>query len=153
MEKKPHKHGSFKNQMRQAASMASPQALANHLSVGTTDPKSYLSKIFPGQKLVQRAVHMNSGQGPSGMTNPLIGMKNLGDYILDAGWGSLGAWAGIKALYEASKSNGGKLAGFVADIASGGTYGIAHGAVGGVLSAIGPFVVMMVVALFFFGAT
>src|SRR5260364_109942 len=96
--------------------------------------------IYPRFFLVKswsRAVHMNSGQGPSGMTNPLIGMKNLGDYILDAGWGSLGAWAGIKALYEASKSNGGKLAGFVADIASGGTYGIAHGAVGGVLSAIG----------------
>src|SRR5260364_11482 len=61
----------YAHQMRQAVSIASPQALANHLSVGTTDPKSYLSKIFPGQKLVQMAVRMNSGQGPSGMTNPL----------------------------------------------------------------------------------
>src|SRR5260363_263384 len=81
VEKKPHKHGSFKNKMRQAASMASPQALANHQSVGTTDPRSYLSKSFPDQNLVQRSCQMNSWQGPTGMSNALIFMKNLGDYI------------------------------------------------------------------------
>src|SRR5207248_7859 len=96
------------------------QDLVDNLAVGTTDPKHFLSKIFPGQQMVKMAIDLNAGQGPAGSTNPLIGMKNLGDTILDAGWAALGAYAGWKAIDGASDSNLGKLAGVVGDIAIGG---------------------------------
>lgn len=143
----------YSQQVQQSASTATTQSLVNNLSAGTTDPKNFLSKIVPGQKLVQMAIGLNSGQAAGGATNPLIGMKNLGDYILDAGWMALGAYAVWKGVEGASDSNLGKVATAAGDIATGGLLGAAKGAAKGVLDALGPFVVIMVITLFFFGAT
>lgn len=142
----------YAQQNQQDASTSTTQSLVSNLTTGTTDPKNFLSKIFPGQQIVQMAINLNSGQGPAGSTNPLIGMKNLGDYILDAGWTALGAYAVWKGLEGASDSNVGKLIGVVGDVATGGMLGAAKGAAKGVLDALGPFVVIMCITLFFFGA-
>ncbi len=142
----------YAQQNQQDASTSTTQSLVSNLTTGTTDPKNFLSKIFPGQQIVQMAINLNSGQGPAGSTNPLIGMKNLGDYILDAGWTALGAYAVWKGLEGASDSNVGKLIGVVGDVATGGMLGAAKGAAKGVLDALAPFVVIMCITLFFFGA-
>ncbi len=142
----------YSQQYQQAASTSTAQGLAHQLSAGTSDPKHALSKIFPGQKIVKWAIDLNQDQGPAGLTNPLIGMKNLGDAILDAGWTALASYVGWKAIEGASESNLGKVAGIAGDIATGGVLGAAKGAAKGVLDALGPFVVMMIIVLFFFGA-
>lgn len=142
----------YNQQNQQSASTSTTQNLVDNLTTGTTDPKNFLSKIFPGQQIVKMAINLNSGQASAGATNPLIGMKNLGDYILDAGWTALGAYAVWKGIEGASDSNVGKVVGAVGDIATGGMLGAAKGAAKGVLDALGPFVVIMVITLFFFGA-
>ncbi|MBP0588710.1 DotA/TraY family protein [Paraburkholderia sp. LEh10] len=121
------------------------------LSVGITgtDPKSILGKLFSGQQWVKWATDLNSGQGPGGSTNPLIGMKNLGDDILNTGWTALGAYAGAKAIAGAAKES---MAGKIADVFTAGVSGLLTGAGDGLLSALTPFIVIILVTLFFFGA-
>lgn len=94
----------YAQQIQQAASTGTPQDRVNSLATGTTDPKNIMSKIFPGQAIVKMAIGMNSGQGPNGATNPLIGMKNLGDYILAGGWTALSGYALVKGGLAASDS-------------------------------------------------
>jgi conjugal transfer/type IV secretion protein DotA/TraY len=142
----------YAQQNQRDASTSTSTTLAGNLTTGMTDPKNVMSKIFPGQSLVKFFISFNSNQGPNGMTNPLIGMKNLGDYILDAGWTALGVYAGIKAIDGASKSTLGGVASGVADVATLGVAGAVKGAAQGVLEAVTPFVIMMVITLFFFGA-
>ncbi|PCE30083.1 hypothetical protein BZL54_23240 [Burkholderia ubonensis subsp. mesacidophila] len=143
----------YERQSQRAASTATTPSMVDNLSTGSMDPKNVLSKIFSGKELVKMAINVNSGQGPAGTTNPLIGMKNLGDYILDAGWVALAAYAALKGIEGASESNAGAVVGVVSDIATGGLRGMATGAAKGILAAVAPFVVLMVITLFFFGAT
>lgn len=143
----------YGKQSQQAASTKSASELVDTLSTSSTDPKTFLSRIVIGQKLVTAAIGLNSGQGTGGATNPLIGMKNLGDYILDAGWAGISAYGALKALEGASNSNGGKLLQLAGDIGTGGLLGAATGAAKGLLDALGPFVIIMILTLFFFGAT
>jgi conjugal transfer/type IV secretion protein DotA/TraY len=130
---------------------ATTQGSLQDLKTGLTgaDPKSVIGKIFDAQGLVRWAVDLNSGQGPAGSTNPLIGMKNLGDRILNVGWGALGTYATAKAAAGAFK---GSVIGKLADVATAGVSGLLTGAGDGLLSALGPFVVILIVTLFFFGA-
>lgn len=142
----------YTQQIQQAASTATPQERVNNLATGTTDPKNILSKIFPGQAIVKMAIGMNSGQGPNGATNPLIGMKNLGDYILAGGWTALSGYAMVKGGLAASNSPLGKAVGAVGDVFSGGVLGAIKEGAKGMMEALGPFIIMMIVTLFFFGA-
>lgn len=122
------------------------------LQTGSTDAKGLLSKIFSGQEWVKAAVNLNSNNGAGGSTNPMIGMKNLGDSILMGGWTALGAYTTIKAVEGASESNVGKAATAVADVATGGIAGGIKAALKGVLEGLAPFIVIAVLSLFFFGA-
>ncbi|WP_412548940.1 DotA/TraY family protein [Ralstonia pseudosolanacearum] len=143
----------YSQQIQQAASTGTPQDRVNNLATGTTDPKNVLSKIFPGQALVKMAIGMNSGQGPNGATNPLIGMKNLGDYILNAGWAALSGYAVVKGGLAASDSLLGKTLSAVGNVFSGGVLGAIKEGAKGMMDALGPFIVVMVITLFFFGAS
>ncbi|MFL9903325.1 DotA/TraY family protein [Paraburkholderia fungorum] len=137
------------------SSGASTSAPVNNLFTGTTDPQGILSHYFNGQGLVNEAISVTSGSGSSGTAtgvNPLIGMKNMGDYILESGWGMLGAYVGWSALSEASQSAIGSVIKGVANAATFGAAGAAQGAANGAVKALAPFIVMMVIALFFFGA-
>lgn len=141
----------YSQQLQQDASVTTTPSALDNLSVGITgtDPKSILGKLVNTQGLVKWAVNLNSGQGPNGSTNPLIGMKNLGDYILDAGWTALGAYGVVKATVGAAKES---TAGKIADVVTGGITGLLTGAGDGLLSALGPFIVIILLTLFFFGA-
>ncbi|MCD9228635.1 DotA/TraY family protein [Ralstonia pseudosolanacearum] len=142
----------YNQQIQQAASTGTPQERVNNLATGTTDPKNILSKIFPGQAIVKMAIGMNSGQGPNGATNPLIGMKNLGDYILAGGWTALSGYAVVKGGLAASDSVLGKTLSAVGNVFSGGVLGAIKEGAKGMLDALGPFIAMMIITLFFFGA-
>ncbi|AYB60431.1 hypothetical protein C2124_07395 [Ralstonia solanacearum] len=142
----------YAQQIQQAASTGTPQDRVNSLATGTTDPKNIMSKIFPGQAIVKMAIGMNSGQGPNGATNPLIGMKNLGDYILAGGWTALSGYALVKGGLAASDSLAGKAISAVGDVFSGGVLGAIKEGAKGMLDALGPFITMMIITLFFFGA-
>lgn len=141
----------YSQQLQLDASVTTTQGALDNLSVGITgtDPKSILGKLFSGQQWVKWATDLNSGQGPGGSTNPLIGMKNLGDDILNSGWTALGAYAGAKAVAGAAKES---MAGKVADVVTGGIAGLLTGAGDGLLSALGPFITIIILTLFFFGA-
>lgn len=141
----------YSQQLQQDASVTTTPGALDNLSVGITgtDPKSILGKLVNTQGLVRWAVNLNSGQGPNGSTNPLIGMKNLGDYILDAGWTGLGAYGVVKATVGAAK---GSTAGKIADVVTGGITGLLTGAGDGLLNALAPFIVIILITLFFFGA-
>ncbi|NKJ47355.1 hypothetical protein CIC12_11480 [Burkholderia sp. SG-MS1] len=141
----------YSQQLQQDASVTTTPGALDNLSVGVTgtDPKSILGKLVNTQGLVRWAVNLNSGQGPNGLTNPLIGMKNLGDYILDAGWTALGAYGVVKATVGAAKES---TAGKIADVVTGGITGLLTGAGDGLLSALAPFIVIILITLFFFGA-
>lgn len=140
----------FSQQLDLDASVTTQGSLQD-LKTGLTgaDPKSVIGKIFDAQGLVRWAVDLNSGQGPGGLTNPLIGMKNLGDRILNVGWSALGTYAAAKAAAGAVK---GSMIGKLADVATAGVSGLLAGAGDGLLSALSPFVVILIVTLFFFGA-
>lgn len=139
----------YKLQSERGASTATKPNTVDNMTAGLADPKNVMSKVFDGQALVRTAINLTSGQGPGGTTNPLIGMKNLGDYILDAGWGVLTVYAAWKGANGAADS----LLAKAADLMTGGVLGFIKGAASGVLDALGPFVVLMVITLFFFGAT
>lgn len=139
----------YAQQIQQAASTGTPQDRVNSLATGTTDPKNIMSKIFPGQAIVKMAIGMNSGQGPNGATNPLIGMKNLGDYILAGGWTALSGYALVKGGLAASDSLAGKAISAVGDVFSGGVLGAIKEGAKGMLDALGPFITMMIITLFF----
>lgn len=142
----------YEQQIQRSASTSTTGTLVGNLSAGVTEPKSIMARIFNGQAIVRYMVGLNSGQGPAGATNPLIGMKNLGDRILDAGWAALGAYVGIKAIDGGAQKALSGWAGKALDTATGGIAGALSGAASGVLSALTPFVVMILTALFFFGA-
>lgn len=140
----------YSQQLQQDASVATTQGALDNLSAGITgaDPKTIIGKIFNAQGLVKWVVSWNSGQGPAGSTNPLIGMKNLGDRILDAGWVALGGYAGVEAALGAKDTMIGKAA----EVVTAGISGLVGGMGSGVMKALGPFIVMLVITLFFFGA-
>lgn len=148
----------YSRQSMRAASTATSDGTSpktdpiTNLQADSTDPKTFFAKIFSGQEIVKMAIGLNSGNGNGGATNPLIGMKNLGDYILGSGWAALGTYVGWKALNGASESNAGKLLEAGADVATLGTAGALKGALKGALEGMSPFLVILLVTLFFFGA-
>lgn len=155
----------YNEQVAQDASTSTPSSSTsggsststpvNNLFTGTTDPQGILSHLFNGQGLVNEAISVTSGSGSSGTTtgvNPLIGMKNMGDYILDAGWWTLAAYVGWNALSGASQSTLGSVFKGAANALTFGAAGALQGAASSAVKALAPLIMMMVIALFFFGA-
>lgn len=145
----------YAQQNQQDASTSIAQSLTSLSGrgiTGLTDAKSILGKIFDGQGIVKWMVSLNSGQGPGGTTNPLIGMKNLGDYILDTGWTALAGYAALEGIAEAKETTAGKIVSAAADVATLGMSDVVAGAAKGILKALAPFVVVTIITLFFFGA-
>jgi conjugal transfer/type IV secretion protein DotA/TraY len=158
----------YKQQIEQDASTAVPSSTSSgasgasatspvsNLYAGSADPQGFLANIFNGQRLVNQVIAATSGAGQSGATgtsaiNPLIGMQNLGDDILDAGWGLLSAYVGAEAIAGAKQSTLGQIVSGVADVATGGVSGAVAGALGAVINSLSPLIMMCTIALFFFG--
>jgi conjugal transfer/type IV secretion protein DotA/TraY len=155
----------YTQQLEQDASTAVPSTsttssgtstVVSNLFSGSADPQGILGGLFNGQALVNDAISITSSGGQSGTSgttalNPLIGMKNLGDDILDAGWGALAGYAAIKGFEGATQTTLGKVVSTALNIGTGGLSGAATGALKGIVDAIGPLVLLLVIALFFFG--
>lgn len=102
-----------------------------------------------GQGLVNTLTNAGTGNGGNGTTNPLISLKNTGDYLLNVGGGAVAAYTGWHMLNKAAKSK----AGDVLDLVTFGTAGTIRGALEGLLDAVGPFLILIILAIFAFGAT
>jgi conjugal transfer/type IV secretion protein DotA/TraY len=103
----------------------------------------------PGQRLVNYLIDVNAGGEGRGQLNPLIKMKNLGDYTMVAGETALAAYVAAKTLI--SVKDGLSVAGLAARTANALTS--IGDVLGGVLDAVSPFVVMAIIALFILGGT
>lgn len=75
----------------------------------TTDPKSVFVGLFnsPMQQITNGIATMNIGQenSTSNQVNPLLQMKKIGDYTLDAVGGALTAYVGVQVATAWSGSN------------------------------------------------
>lgn len=103
-----------------------------------------LGQIFSGfgQKII--AAMTSSGDAERGTVNPLIKMKNLGDYTLGGVEGAFGVWVGLNAVVAGADAS---IWGKVANIASG--LGAAAGAA---LHATEPMLFTLLVPLLLIGA-
>jgi conjugal transfer/type IV secretion protein DotA/TraY len=101
----------------------------------------------PGQSLIKAMT--TSGSGDNGQMNPLIRMKNMGDYLMGMAETSLGVVIGLQVVNELK--NGWSVAGIAAKIGNLAT-GIGDGYTG-IFKAIYPYLFLMILSLFVFGVT
>ncbi|CAE6697176.1 DotA/TraY family protein [Paraburkholderia domus] len=125
---------------------------ANLMSV-STDPQHILAAIFPGQNIVNYITSTMSTSGTGGTVNPIIGMKNMGDDILAAGWTMFDLYIANAAANGAMSSGLGWVAKQVGGIATGGVATSANAAFQAAVQAAGPVILLLLVSLFFFGVT
>lgn len=114
--------------------------------LSNTDTSKFLGSIFEstGQKLVYYLTNWDAGSGAGGTTNPLIKMKNVGDYTLVMAESSILLYTGAKVA--AATASGGNAAGIIVNFFS----GLGNIATG-FLDAISPFFLMVVIPLFLIG--
>ena len=118
---------------------------------GGADAGSIIGSIFsaPGQRIVNYLVDVNAGGEGMGQLNPLIKMKNLGDYTMVAAETALGGYVAAKTLEKVK--DGWSVAGAFSKVANAVTS--VGDALSGVLGAVGPFIIMLIIALFILGGT
>ncbi|MCA8005168.1 DotA/TraY family protein [Burkholderia cenocepacia] len=128
----------------QEAGSTTTQPLGNAGNASEKDGGKALSQIFSGfgQKII--AAMTSSGDAERGTVNPLIKMKNLGDYTLGGVEGAFGVWVGLNAVVAGADAS---IWGKVANIASG--LGAAAGAA---LHATEPMLFTLLIPLLFIGA-
>ncbi|WP_144153306.1 DotA/TraY family protein [Paraburkholderia sp. BCC1885] len=143
---------SYREQIEQDASVSSTAAgtsttaAVNNLYTSTNDPQSILPHWFAGQDLLSAVTAQLSGTsqtGANGQTqlNPLMGMKSLGDAIVSTGMNMLYRYAGQTPKDSAAVSTG-----QVTSLITAGS-----NAASKANESIGPFAVVMVITLLFFG--
>ncbi|WP_446326119.1 DotA/TraY family protein [Burkholderia pseudomallei] len=128
----------------QDAGSTTTQPLGNAGNASEKDGGKALSQIFSGfgQKII--AAMTSGGDTERGTMNPLIKMKNLGDYTLGGVEGAFGVWVGLNAVVAGADAS---IWGKVANIASG--LGAAAGAA---LHATEPMLFTLLIPLLFIGA-
>ena len=116
-----------------------------------SDSSKVIGGLFsaPGQRMVNGLIDINAGGQGRGQLNPLIKMKNLGDYTMAAAETAVGTYAAAKGLVALKGHL--SIPGAVLSVANALTG--AGDAAQGVLEALSPFVVMAVIALFLLGGT
>lgn len=115
-----------------------------------TDSNKIIGSFFtaPGQRLVNYLIDVNADGGSFGQLNPLIKMKNIGDYTLGVGETALGTYVVAKAISRVK--DGWSVAGVATKIAN--AVSSIGDALQGVLDALSPFIIMLVVSFFVLGA-
>ncbi|WP_145484269.1 DotA/TraY family protein [Yersinia aldovae] len=108
-----------------------------------TDASSLLGYVFNqfGQNLTTGA--MNLGVGENNQTNPLIAMKNLGDYVISSAEITLGVYTAARVAVGLADES---LAGTVFNKFTG-----AIGAMKGAIDALSPYITIIIIALFSLG--
>ncbi|MEB0221342.1 DotA/TraY family protein [Pseudomonas sp. AB12(2023)] len=142
--------------VQQASTSYSPTlgtSSAGDYSKGATgdDSGKIIGSVFhaPGQRLVNYLIDLNAGGEGRGQINPLIKMKNLGDYTMGAGETALGAYIAAKVFIKVK--DGISLTGLAARVVNG--VSSIGDALEGTLDAMSPFLVMAIMALFVLGGT
>jgi len=150
---------SYSQQIEQDASTStSISTAAANLYTNTADPQHVFTSMFPGEAFVNQVISVTSNLGQPGATgnttvNPLIGMQNLGGDILNTGSSMLDKYVGYKSTNIVIDSHLSGLVSSVTDVLSRGVSGAGSGAAKETVDALSPFLIMLVLALFFFGAT
>lgn len=118
---------------------------------GGSDAGAVIGSIFssPGQRLVNFLTDQNLGAEGMGQVNPLIKMKNLGDYTLGVAETALGGYVAARAIKNIK--DGWSVAGVVAKVANVATS--VGDAFTGVLDGLSPFIIGLIVTFFILGAT
>ena len=128
---------------------SSTDAFAMGQSVGTasTDTNKLLGSMFSnsGQRIVSYMTNMDLGAAGGGTTNPLIKMKNLGDYTLITAETATVAFVGVKVAADVAKGDniaarGVNLFTGIGDVLK------------GVADAITPFFLMIIIPMYLLGA-
>ncbi|MBA5690547.1 DotA/TraY family protein [Rugamonas apoptosis] len=129
----------------QLASNTDAVALGQTGATGTTDTAKFIGSFFsqPGQKLLYYMTNADFGSSGGGTTNPLIKMKNIGDYTLVTAEVATGTFVALSAATEAAKSS---VGGMIVDKA----FGVGSFIKGGI-DAIRPFFLMIIIPLFLLG--
>jgi len=116
---------------------------------GTTsnDTNKLLASMFSlsGQGIVNQMTNLNLGSAGGGTINPLIKMKNLGDYTLAAADSAVAGYVVAKSV--AAFAGGTNGAGLITNLISG-----AGDVAKAVVDAVSPFFLMIVIPLFLVGA-
>lgn len=114
-----------------------------------TDPAQVIGSWFkaPGQRLVNALVNVNAFAGQNGQVNPLIKMKNIGDYTLGIAEAGIAGYTGLKVV--TSVTNGGSIIG-LASSALNLTTG-ARDVMQGVADGVAPFLVPLILLLLLIG--
>ena len=116
-----------------------------------SDANKIIGSFFsaPGQRIVNYLADLNAGGEGLGQVNPLIKMKNLGDYTMAAAETGLGSYVAAKAI--AQVKDGWSATGVFAKVVN--AVSSIGDALQGVLDAMSPFLIMAIVALFLIGGT
>jgi conjugal transfer/type IV secretion protein DotA/TraY len=140
----------FNAYQAQQANSTNASALGRMSSTAGSDTNNIVSSIFsgPGQKIVNYMVGVDAGAEARGTVNPLIKMKNLGDYTLGAAETALGIY--VTAKVATSVADGLNAAGVAVKVANFFT-GVAD-TIKGLLDAISPIILLILIPLFVIGA-
>jgi len=122
-------------------------ALGQTMSTSNTDTSKFLGSIFskPGQKIVFYMTNLDVGAGGGGTTNPLIKMKNLGDYALVSAEAAITVFTAAKV--GSAVASGGNLLALVGN----GATGIGD-VIRGLVDAATPFFFMIIIPMLLIGA-
>lgn len=115
-----------------------------------TDPAQVIGSVFkaPGQRLVNALVTSNfAGGNASGQVNPLIKMKNIGDYTLGLAETGIGLYFGAKVI--SAVGDGWSVPGLFAKAANLAT-GVKD-ALKGAVDGLSPFIVPLILLLLLIG--
>jgi conjugal transfer/type IV secretion protein DotA/TraY len=114
-----------------------------------SDSSKVIGSFFeaPGQRLVNYVIDINADGAGRGQLNPLVKTKNIGDYTLGVAETGLAAYAVAKAITEVK--DGWSATGITAKVVNAVTS--IGDALQGVLDALSPFIIMIVIAMFLLG--
>lgn len=130
----------------QGQSPSGPRA-AN--SAGGTASALFASVFAPGQKFLGAMTHWGYGSTERGQVNPLIQLKNMGDYTIGAAEAALGVVVGLEVVNQMKSGFSWiGLAARVGNLVTG--LGDAYS---GALKVIYPYLMIVIGALFLFGLT
>lgn len=116
-----------------------------------SDASKVIGSVFdaPGQRITNYITGWNLGAENRGQVNPLIKMKNLGDYLLGAGEAAVITYAGIKTILKVK--SGWSVTGIAMKAVN--LLTSVGDALEGVMDAVSPFIILGIIALFGFGVT
>ena len=140
----------FNAYQAQQAHSTNASALGRMSSTAGTDTNNIVSSIFsgPGQKIVNYMVGIDAGAEARGTINPLIKMKNLGDYTLGAAESAVGIY--VTAKVATAVGNGLNAVGVAARVAN--FFTAVGDGLQGLIDALSPIILLILIPLFVIGA-